>query len=185
MPTNHLLRHRHPPSLIKKKCFKFAKKYWKKYFSAKKQWPSAFVERKGPRVVFDDKGESFKAYEYFFKGKFYSAAFDDKGESFKAYEYFFKGKFYSAADKAVVKGKFSILIEVLPNAAEIMKAEKARHPHPDWYDWKMTYKNKGKMVRIQPKGQMTIYQIRKPIIDASGKHLKADISNSKYWGKST
>jgi hypothetical protein len=32
---------------------------------------------------------------------------------------------------------------------------------------------------------MTVYQIRKPIIDAKGKHLKADISDAKYWGRSS
>jgi hypothetical protein len=162
LPTNWLIVLRHPSNLKKKPCLRFAKKYWKRYFKANKQWPSEFIRREGPRD-----------------------AVTKEGETFSAYWYYFKGKFYSKDDKAWVKGSFSLPLEAPPNAAEILKTEKARHPHPDWYDWKMTYKNKGRLVRIQPKGRMTIYQIRKPIIDATGKHLKADISDSQYWGKSS
>jgi hypothetical protein len=161
LPTNYMLRYRHPDDLNSKKCLKFARKYWKAIFRKNKQRPSQFLRREGPKDATDNDGNPYKAYQYYFKGKF----FDDE-------------------EKKWAQGTFSVLFEVLPEDADIFKKEKARHPHPEWYDWKMIKKNKGKMLKIQPKAQMTIYQIRKPIINAKGKYLHAEPTDTNYWGKS-
>ncbi len=161
LPTNYMVKYRHPPDLSPKKCLKFAKKYWKRDFKRNQQMPKEFLRREGPKNVPDDSGGTYKGYEYFFKGKF-----------------------FVEKKKPWAKGTFSMIFEVLPEDADILKEEKARHPHPEWYEWKVVHKNKGKMVRIQPTANITIYQIRKPIIDGKGKHIKADISDSNYWGKS-
>jgi hypothetical protein len=161
LPTNYMIRFRHPPDLNPKPCLAFAKNYWKNYFQQNKQMPSSFLRREGPKNVINEKGKTFEAYEYYFKGKF-----------------------FCSDEKSWVNGTFSLRFEIYPQEADVYRKEKARHPHPEWYEWEMSYKNKGKFVKIAPVARMTIYQIRKPIIDEKGEYLKADLSNSKYWGRS-
>lgn len=163
LPTNWLEVRRHPPDLDPKKCLAFVEKYWYDYFKKYKSKPNRFIKREGP---VDEK--------------------DDSGKIIKVYVYHFEGEYFHPQKKEWIKGSFSVSWEVHPKDEELIIKEKAEHPHPELYEWSVSRKpiTKGRFLRIRPKAVLTLYQIRMPIIDAKGKYLQAELTNSKYWGKS-
>ncbi len=155
---------KHPPDLDPDKALKFFKKHYAAEFKKSKFKPTKFLKRTGPEAKTSDSGDTYQAYTYHFE--------DKAGGTLQL---------------LVEVPTWERSLEVYPTDAEVLNKEKPRHAHPEWYDWSVSLKpvSKGKRTRIQAVAVFTLYFIKKPLIDAKGKYIQADLSNGKYYGQST
>src|SRR5262249_14273593 len=112
-------------------------------------------------------------------GNFTPTGFLKREKKDKTYEYTFEGTVGGASATMPVEVEFD------PDDAEVLKDEKAQHPDVTWYDWKVQRTPVGDAEeRVQATAKMTVFRIKQGMKDSGGQYIKAELTNTKYWGSS-
>jgi hypothetical protein len=113
-------------------------------------------------------------------GNFTPTGFVKRTKKDKSYEYMFEG---TTPDG---EGTMPIEVEFNPDDAEVLKDEKVQHPDVTWYDWKVQRTPVGAAEeQVRTTAKMTVYRIKQGMKDSAGQYIKAELTNTKYWGSSS
>ena len=100
--------------------------------------------------------------------------------------YTFEGSLLGDDKKWTPGATMDIGVPEHPKDADVIAGEKPRHADPDRFDWTVsrTAVDGGANTKIQAVAKMTLYTIKKPLIDKDKKYVTAELDNKKFWGSS-